>query len=184
MMKPLNPHAAEKARIRRSVGSSWASFATLGLRPIQVHSLEATSGSQVCTSRYRYRRSKLKTQSFCTVHLPAFKVEPLAHKQAERFVKRVLLISTDARLTLSFGCRIMFDRFPGIAREDMFQKRPFVILEHGANNCGIIGKTHPRDQVRNDVGCFSQAEQCKSGLCDCHKRNRPIQAGMKIFDYL
>src|ERR1700719_3390396 len=66
MMNPLYPHAAEKARMRRSVGSSCNSFAMLGLNPIQVHRRDAKSGSHVCTRRYRYRRSKLNTQSFCT----------------------------------------------------------------------------------------------------------------------
>src|SRR5580704_7421037 len=55
MINPLYPHAAEKARMRRSVGSSCVSFAMLGLRPIQVHHRGAKRGSHVCTRRYRYR---------------------------------------------------------------------------------------------------------------------------------
>ncbi len=64
-MNPLYPDAAEKARIRLSVGSSCVSSATLGLRPIQVQNFGAKSGSQVWLRRYRYRRSELKMQAFC-----------------------------------------------------------------------------------------------------------------------
>jgi hypothetical protein len=65
MMNPLYPHVAEKVRMRRRVGSSLVSSATLGLRPIQVHNFGAKSGSHLCLKIYRNRRSWLNTHSFC-----------------------------------------------------------------------------------------------------------------------
>jgi hypothetical protein len=64
MMNPLYPQAVENSRMRRSVGSSRVSSATLGLSPIHVHSFGAKRDSQVCLSKYRYLRSGLKTESF------------------------------------------------------------------------------------------------------------------------
>jgi hypothetical protein len=89
---------------------------------------------------------------------------------------------TGAPLIFGHGIRVLLDRLPRISGEHIFQERPFVILEDGGNNRGVIDKTGLENRVRYNVGHFPQIEERKRGLGNRGERNRSIETGLKIFN--